>query len=214
MFLFLLIAPLGSFFGAITSVNQALGALGRIQEVLDLPDRDAGRRDDRGASLAERPRTGGRPLRDRAAAPRDRVPRRAVPLPRERRRGPRGKAESEALAVLENAHVDTLGVDLPEADDAREADRDVLRGVSFAVPRGARVALVGPSRRGQEHDARAHRALLRPDRRRDPARRARTSARSTASDLRAQLGYVEQDAPTLAGTIADNLRLGLARGIR
>ncbi len=37
MFLFMLIAPLGSTFGAITSVNQALGALGRIQEVLDLP---------------------------------------------------------------------------------------------------------------------------------------------------------------------------------
>ncbi|MBN9183253.1 MAG: ABC transporter ATP-binding protein, partial [Microbacterium sp.] len=37
MFLFMLIAPLGSFFGAITSVNQALGALGRIQEILDLP---------------------------------------------------------------------------------------------------------------------------------------------------------------------------------
>ena len=27
------------------------------------------------------------------------------------------------------------------------------------------------------------------------------------AELRAQLGYVEQDAPTLAGTIADNLRL-------
>ena len=37
MFLFFLVQPLGSFFGAITSVNQALGALGRIQEVLDLP---------------------------------------------------------------------------------------------------------------------------------------------------------------------------------
>ena len=47
MFLFLLIAPLGSFFGAITSVNQALGALGRIQEVLDLPDESAERRDGR-----------------------------------------------------------------------------------------------------------------------------------------------------------------------
>src|SRR6187402_1019577 len=41
MFLFLLIAPLGSTFGAITSVNQALGALGRIQEILDLPSEDA-----------------------------------------------------------------------------------------------------------------------------------------------------------------------------
>ena len=37
MFLFLLVMPLASTFGAITSVNQALGALGRIQEVLDLP---------------------------------------------------------------------------------------------------------------------------------------------------------------------------------
>ncbi|MFT4307685.1 MAG: ABC transporter ATP-binding protein, partial [Microbacterium sp.] len=35
--LFLLVQPLGTFFGAFTSVNQALGALGRIQEVLDLP---------------------------------------------------------------------------------------------------------------------------------------------------------------------------------
>ena len=41
MFLFFLVQPLGSFFGAITSVNQALGALGRIQEVLDLPTETA-----------------------------------------------------------------------------------------------------------------------------------------------------------------------------
>jgi len=41
MFLFFLIQPLASFFGAITSVNQALGALGRIQEVLDLDDETA-----------------------------------------------------------------------------------------------------------------------------------------------------------------------------
>src|SRR5699024_5465142 len=38
MFLFLMIMPLASAFGAITSVGQALGALGRIQEVLDLPE--------------------------------------------------------------------------------------------------------------------------------------------------------------------------------
>src|SRR5690606_38879782 len=40
MFLFMLIMPLATTFGAITSVNQALGALGRIQEVLDLPTED------------------------------------------------------------------------------------------------------------------------------------------------------------------------------
>ncbi|MES2867809.1 MAG: ABC transporter ATP-binding protein, partial [Actinomycetota bacterium] len=37
MFLFMLIMPLATTFGAITSVNQALGALGRIQEVLQHP---------------------------------------------------------------------------------------------------------------------------------------------------------------------------------
>ena len=42
LFLFMMIAPLGSTFGAITSVNQALGALGRIQEVLDLPTEEQG----------------------------------------------------------------------------------------------------------------------------------------------------------------------------
>src|SRR5690606_16125429 len=37
LFLFLMIMPLGQAFGAITSVNAALGALGRIQEIIDLP---------------------------------------------------------------------------------------------------------------------------------------------------------------------------------
>ena len=41
LFLFMMILPLGQAFGAITSVNLALGALGRIQEILDLPDEDA-----------------------------------------------------------------------------------------------------------------------------------------------------------------------------
>src|SRR3978361_159742 len=35
--LFTMIAPLGSAFGAVTSVSQALGALGRIQEIVELP---------------------------------------------------------------------------------------------------------------------------------------------------------------------------------
>ncbi|BDZ51621.1 hypothetical protein GCM10025867_38620 [Frondihabitans sucicola] len=37
LFLFLMIMPLGNAFGAVTSVNSALGALGRIQEIIDLP---------------------------------------------------------------------------------------------------------------------------------------------------------------------------------
>ena len=37
LFLFMMIMPLVQAFGAITSVNQALGALGRIQEIISLP---------------------------------------------------------------------------------------------------------------------------------------------------------------------------------
>src|SRR5690606_9736814 len=40
LFLFMLVMPLATTFGAITSVNQALGALGLILEVLDLPRAD------------------------------------------------------------------------------------------------------------------------------------------------------------------------------
>ena len=82
----------------------------------------------------------------------------------------------------------------------------MLRGVSFRVPRGSRVAIVGPSGAGKSTTL----ALI--ERFYDPTGGAillggadiRTLPRE---ELRAQLGYVEQDAPTLAGTIAQNLRL-------
>ncbi len=91
MFLFLMIAPLGSTFGAITSVNQALGALGRIQEVLDLPTEEqsdaqiaATLRQGQGPEGAAGPEAAASGIR-----PGDRVPRRAVPLPRDGDRRPR-----------------------------------------------------------------------------------------------------------------------------
>ncbi|KJL41149.1 ABC transporter ATP-binding protein [Microbacterium trichothecenolyticum] len=212
MFLFMLIAPLGSFFGAITSVSQALGALGRIQEVLDLPTES---QDD--AEVAARAVAASAP----AAAPREAA---AIEFRDVRFRYPenvveaRRKAESEALAVLESAHVDTSTIVLGDgsgdsglegpADAAASvsADTEVLRGVSFSVPRGARVALVGPSGAGKSTTL----ALI--ERFYDPTDGAilldGTDVRTLDRDaLRAQLGYVEQDAPTLAGTIGDNLRL-------
>ena len=42
LFLFMMIMPLGQAFGAITAVNSALGALGRIQEIIDLPSETEG----------------------------------------------------------------------------------------------------------------------------------------------------------------------------
>ena len=213
MFLFILIQPLGTFFGAIMSVNQALGALGRIQEVLDLPVETA---DD--AEIAARVASSAEPGRnaeermDAASSPLASAEAAASTPAIESREvhfsypaavvESRRKKESEALALLESARVDTSGLD--EADET--PDGEVLHGVSFAVPRGSRVALVGPSGAGKSTTL----ALI--ERFYDPTGGAillggqdvRTLERTA---LRAQLGYVEQDAPTLAGSIADNLRL-------
>jgi ATP-binding cassette subfamily B protein len=194
MFLFMMIAPLGSTFGAITSVNQALGALGRIQEVLDLPTEEQG---DAEIAATLQPADAAAAASAPAIAFRDvrfRYPENVVAA--------REAAAKEARAVLEQVHLERPGV-----DPALEVDRDVLRGVSFEVPRGSRVALVGPSGAGKST------VLSLIERFYDPTggaieldgRDIRTLERER---LRAQFGYVEQDAPTLAGTIADNLRLG------
>jgi len=218
MFLFMLVGPLGTFFGAITSVNQALGALGRIQEVLDLPVETA---DD--AAIAARI-SDDAPRQARGADGQDRgaglaaTPTPAIEFRDVRFRYPaavvaaRRTAETEALRALETAHADTSSLDLavsPAAtthDAAANAEGEVLHGVSFAVPRGARVALVGPSGAGKSTTL----ALI--ERFYDPSGGAilldgRDIRSLDRGALRAHLGYVEQDAPTLAGTIADNLRL-------
>jgi len=198
MFLFFLVQPIGTFFGAVTSVNQALGALGRIQEVLDLPTETAD--DDRVAEAlrVDTASIGTVPNRRVAPAIEFRDVHFAYPAAVV---AARRTAESDVRRTLTDAHVDGVALELPAA-----ADGEVLRGVSFSVPRGARVALVGPSGAGKSTTL----ALI--ERFYDPTSgailldgvdvRAIDRAR-----LRAQLGYVEQDAPTLAGTIAGNLRL-------
>ncbi len=191
MFLFLLVMPLATTFGAITSVNQALGALGRIQEVLDLPTES---QDDekiaaslpREAAAADAPAIEFRDVRFH-------YPANVVAA--------RQAAAKEARSLLADAHVEPT----EDAADAPQ-DHEVLRGVSFAVPHGSRVALVGPSGAGKST------ILSLIERFYDPTggsirvhgHDARTYPRD---DLRAHFGYVEQDAPTLAGTLAENLRL-------
>ena len=188
MFLFMLVMPLGQAFGAITSVNQALGALGRIQEILDLPTETQDDESDAAitaAAVAGAPAIEFRDVRFRY--PDDVI-------------AAREAAAQEARNLLTDAHLRRAG----EADP--EISRDVLKGVSFAVPRGARVALVGPSGAGKSTTL----ALI--ERFYDPTggsiRLAGHDVRSyPRQQLRAHFGYVEQDAPTLAGTLAENLRL-------
>ena len=85
-------------------------------------------------------------------------------------------------------------------------ERGVLHDVSFTVERGSRVALVGPSGAGKstvlaliERSYDVDAGALRYD---------GVDVRSmTRRQLRSRIGYVEQEAPVLAGTIRDNLRL-------
>jgi ATP-binding cassette subfamily B protein len=188
MFLFMLVMPLGQAFGAITSVNQALGALGRIQEVLDLPTETQHDEPDAAATSAAVVGAPAIEFRD----VRFRYPDAVVAA--------REAAAREAQTLLVDAHLET------PSEVATEIDRDVLKGVSFAVPRGARVALVGPSGAGKST------ILSLIERFYDPTggsiRLAGHDVRTYPREqLRAQFGYVEQDAPTLAGTLGENLRL-------
>ncbi|WP_438821183.1 ABC transporter ATP-binding protein, partial [Agromyces luteolus] len=189
LFLFMMILPLGQAFGAITSVNQALGALGRIQEILDLPDEDAHDRQLAARAVMVGPANEGL-LPDAAAVEFDDV--------------------HFAYALTRPSDPADPGNDSPD-EHRPEPDvterQPVLRGVSFRVPRGRRIALVGPSGAGKSTIL----ALI--ERFYDPSvgtvRLGGLDLRTLdRAELRAQIGYVEQDAPVLAGTIRDNLRLG------
>jgi len=91
-------------------------------------------------------------------------------------------------------------------EEAMAHDLTVLRGISFEAARGQRTALVGPSGAGKSTIL----ALI--ERFYDPTggvvRLGGVDIRALdRTELRAQIGYVEQDAPVLAGSIRQNLLL-------
>jgi ABC-type multidrug transport system fused ATPase/permease subunit len=185
--LFTLITPLGSAFGAVTSVSQALGALGRIQEIIELPsesEQDAGV--EPVASVAT----------DDAIRFDDVV-----------FSYPEKAHKTEAEKVLVEAGLEASVPEPVEGPATRNLEGKVLHGISFGAPRGQRTALVGPSGAGKSTIL----ALI--ERFYDPTsgvvRLGGVDVRGLErADLRAQIGYVEQDAPVLAGTIRENLMLG------
>jgi ABC-type multidrug transport system fused ATPase/permease subunit len=153
LFLFFLVMPLGQALHAYTQLQTGLGALQRIEEMLDLPAEEA----------ADRPR-----------------PRRI----------------SRTAPALE---FDRVTFAYPDGGP-------VLRKVSFAVSYGTRTALVGPSGAGKStllalverfYEIGSGSLRLGGVDLRDLPR----------TQLRRHLGYVEQEAPVLAGTIRENLRL-------
>ena len=162
LLLFLMIRPIGSAFGAYTSVQTGLGALARINEILEIPTEN---------ELSDAPQA-------LVAEPKNKV-----------------AIEFDGVSF---AYPPTEEGALPT---------QVLTDVSFSIPRGTRVALVGPSGAGKSttlslierfYEPTGGRILL----------DGQPVAELDRSVLRAQLGYVEQDAPVLAGSIRENLLIG------
>lgn len=187
LFLFMMIMPLGQAFGAISSVNQALGALGRIQEIISLPSES----DDNVAST------------DVAAVDNLGV---AVEFVGVSFDYPEAAHKTEAEKLV----AETLGEESLATAEIAIVSRHqgpVLDDVSFAVPVGSKTAIVGPSGAGKSS------LLSLMERFYDPTSGVikvfgHDSPSLPRETLRGYFGYVEQDAPVLAGTIRDNLLIG------
>jgi ATP-binding cassette subfamily B protein len=166
LLMFLMIRPVGQAFGAYSSVQTGLGALARIQEVLDLP------------------------LEDTDA---------------ERKETPKRKAVNTTAIEFKKVTFGYAGQ--PNEDGSFGEKREVLDKVSFSIERGSRVAIVGPSGSGKSTTFSLIERFYEP-----------TSGEIlldgqpvhsiTRGALRSQIGYVEQDAPVLAGSIRENLLIG------
>ena len=155
LLMFTMSRPLGQAFGAYSSIQSALGALARIQEVLDIDLEETNEE-----------------AKDKA------------------------KRKSSNTTAIEFKKVN-FGYDQAE----------VLQNVSFKIERGTRVAIVGPSGSGKStsfslierfYEPTSGQILL----------DGQPVTNISRNELRAQIGYVEQDAPVLAGSIRDNLLIG------
>lgn len=178
LLMFIMIRPVGQFFGAYSSVQSALGALARIQEILDIPLEDTD------AERAQKSR--------RSAINKTAIEFRKVKF---------------SYPARPEAQVDAHGKPIPGAPTVMSSPKEVIKGISFQIERGSRVAIVGPSGAGKStifslierfYEPTGGEILL-------DGQPVHSISRS---DLRGQIGYVEQDAPVLAGSIRENLLIG------
>jgi ATP-binding cassette subfamily B protein len=94
----------------------------------------------------------------------------------------------------------------PSTEDFRDG-KPVINNVSFKIKKGDRVALVGPSGSGKSTILSLIERFYEPDS--GEILLEGVPVRELARDtLRSQIGYVEQEAPVLAGTIRNNLLIG------
>ncbi len=190
LLMFLMIRPVGQAFGAYASVQTALGALARINEIIALPVEDTD------AERAEAPK---RKKVNDTAIEFNKVSFGYAPAP-----APETFEGKDLVAVAGDSK--TKSGETP-AIAKPEEPREVLHKVSFKIPRGARVALVGPSGAGKStifslierfYEPTGGQILL----------DGQPVESMSRDELRAQIGYVEQDAPVLAGSIRENLLIG------
>jgi len=178
LLMFIMIRPVGQFFGAYSSVQSALGALARIQEILDIPLEDSD------IERAEKSR-------------RSAVNKTAIEF----------KKVKFSYPARPEIAIDKDGKPIPDAPPIMSEPKEVLKGISFKIERGSRVAIVGPSGAGKStifslierfYEPTGGEILL----------DGQAVHAISRSDLRGQIGYVEQDAPVLAGSIRENLLIG------
>lgn len=187
MFLFFLVMPLGQALSAFTQLQTGLGALQRIEDVLTVPVEGA-----TDSAPGTRPAAASAvPTAVPAAAPTTRSAPTAV--------APTGAAPAQGVTPVAPA-----AIEFDRVSFGYPAGPAVLHEVSFSVPAGTRTALVGPSGAGKstllalvERFYEVSGGSLRLD---------GVDVRDLPRDvLRARLGYVEQEAPVLAGTLRENL---------
>lgn len=177
--LFLLVVPLNQAFRASAAIGQAMGALARINDVLDLPREEA----DPGGGRV--PAVGLRA----SAAPSD------------------GSTAQRTAGV--SLTFDDVWFTYPsdEVAPATSSAAPALRSVCFHADAGSRVALVGPSGAGKSTVFSLIAKFHEPD-----SGSVRVDGIDIADMDRAQLrsliGYVEQSAPVLYGSLRQNLTLG------
>ena len=155
LLMFTMSRPLGQAFGAYSSIQSALGALARIQEVLDIETEETN---------ADQKH--------------------------------QGKRKGKNSTAIEFRKVN-FGYDQAE----------VLTNVSFKIERGTRVAIVGPSGSGKSTSFSLIERFYEPTKG-QILLDGQPVTEISRNELRAQIGYVEQDAPVLAGSLRDNLLIG------
>ncbi|MGX2997513.1 ABC transporter ATP-binding protein [Streptomyces sp. JNUCC 64] len=181
MYLFYLVSPLVMLFMAIGQIQQGRAAVQRVLELGSVPQEEdedlaaPGASERTAAVAAGKAGKPGKPGKPAEAASRNGSGDRSVPA-----------------VAFENVRF------------AYHEDTPVLRDVSFTLPRRGLTAIVGPSGAGKTTTFQLIERFLAPD-----SGTVRIAGRDASelrlAELRSLVGYVEQDAPLLRGTIGENL---------